>query len=100
MSDFQIDPSQGADAAAGATNEQLETLLRIVMWEFALRTTKERFEQHLDQIAKAREQMDDDLDSARQKRDQRRFVASVLEDLARLPVVAEQQREPTTGLYL
>ena len=44
--------------------------------------------------------MDDDLDSARQKRDQRRFVASVLEDLARLPVAGEQSREPTTGLYL
>lgn len=100
MSDFQLDPDHGADAAAGATNEQLETLLRIVMWEFALRTTKESFEQHLTQLAEVREQMDDDLESARQKRDQRRFVASVLDDLARLPVVGVQKKEPTTGLYL
>lgn len=100
MSDFQIDPSQGPDAAASATNEQLETLLRIVMWEFALRTSKESFEQHLAQLAKAREQMDDDLESARQKREQRRFVAAVLDDLARLPVVGDEKREPTTGLYL
>ncbi len=100
MSDFQMDTSQGADAAAGATNEQLETLLRIVMWELALRTTKETFEQRLAQLAKVREQMDEGLDSARQKREQRRFVASVLDDLARLPVVDERKTEPTTGLYL
>ena len=100
MSDFQIDPSQGADAAADASNEQLETLLRIVMWEFALRTTKENFEKHLSQLAKAREEMEDDLESARSKREQRLFVASVLDDLARLPVIGEAKSEPTTGLYL
>ena len=100
MNEFQIDPSQGPDAAADATNDQLETLLRIVMWELAMRTTKEHFDNHLDHIAKARAQMDDDLETARTKREQRRFVAEVLRDLERLPVVDEARSEPSTGLYL
>ncbi|MEX1124314.1 MAG: hypothetical protein WD895_02910 [Acidimicrobiia bacterium] len=100
MNEFHIDPSQGPDAAADATNDQLETLLRIVMWELALRTSKEHFDNHLNQLAKARAEMDDDLESARSKREQRRFVASVLRDLELLPVMGEAKAEPTTGLYL
>jgi hypothetical protein len=100
MNEFQIDPSQGPDAAAEATNDQLETLLRIVMWELALRTTKESFDHHLEVLAKARAEMDDDLDTARAKREQRRFVAEVLRDLERLPMVQEASSEPSTGLYL
>lgn len=100
MNEFQIDPSQGPDAAADATNEQLETLLRIVMWELAMRTTKENFDQHLEHLARARAEMDDDLESARTKREQRRFVTEVLRDLERLPMVAEAASEPSTGLYL
>lgn len=100
MSEFQIDPSQGPDAAADATNDQLETLLRIVMWELAMRTSKEHFDHHLNQLAKARAEMDDDLENARNKREQRRFVAEVLRDLEKLPVVDGAKAEPSTGLYL
>jgi hypothetical protein len=100
MSEFQIDPGQGPDAAAEVTNDQLETLLRIVMWELAMRTSKEHFEHHLGQLAKARAEMDHDLTNAREKREQRRFVASVLNDLEQLPVVGAAASEPTTGLYL
>ncbi|HLF62073.1 MAG TPA: hypothetical protein VI980_12940 [Acidimicrobiia bacterium] len=100
MNEFHIDPSQGPDAAADATNDQLETLLRILMWELAMRTSKEQFDQHLNQLAKARAEMDDDLENARNKREQRRFVAEVLRDLEKLPVVGETTSEPSTGLYL
>jgi hypothetical protein len=44
--------------------------------------------------------MDHDLTNAREKREQRRFVASVLNDLEQLPVVGAAASEPTTGLYL
>jgi hypothetical protein len=100
MNEFHIDPSQGPDAAADATNDQLEALLRIVMWELAMRTTKEHFDHHLDHLSKVRAEMDDDLETARTKREQRRFVAEVLRDLERLPMVEEARSEPTTGLYL
>lgn len=100
MNEFHIDPSQGPDAAADASNDELETLLRIVMWELAIRTTKEHFDHHLNQLANARAEMDDDLETARSKREQRRFVAEVLRDLERLPVMGEVKAEPSTGLYL
>lgn len=100
MNEFSIDPSKGPDAAADASNEQLEVLLQILMWELALRTTRETYDEYLARLAKARHQLDKELDSARRKRDQARFVASVLDDLARLPVAGKARSEPTTGLYL
>jgi len=100
MNEFQIDPSQGPEAAADATNDQLETLLRIVMWELAMRTSKDQFDHHLSRLARARAEMDDDLNNARNKREQRRFTASVMQDLEQLPVVGEIRSEPSTGLYL
>ncbi len=100
MREFSIDPNQGPDAAAGASNEQLEVLLRILMWELALRAARESYDEYLERLAEAREHMDKQLDSARRKRDQASFVASVLDDLARLPVAGKAKSEPTTGLYL
>jgi hypothetical protein len=100
MNEFQIDPSQGPEAAADATNDQLETLLRIVMWELAMRTSKDQFDHHLSRLAHARAEMDADLDNARHKREQRRFMTSVLQDLEQLPVKSEVRAEPSTGLYL
>lgn len=100
MNEFQIDPRRGPEAAAEVSNEQLETLLRIVMWELALRTTKENFDHHLDTLGKARAEMDADLETARTRRDQRRFEAEVLSDLERLPILGKARSEPTTGLYL
>lgn len=100
MNEFSIDPNQGPDAAAGATNEQLEVVLQILMWELAMRTTQEDYHEYLRRCANVRSRMEKDLDSARRKRDQAQFVASVLDDLARLPVIGETEKEPTTGLYL
>jgi hypothetical protein len=97
---FQIDPNEGAEAAAEIPDEQFQVLVRIVMWELAMRTSPEQFENHLREVAEVRARMEPDIVASRQARDQRRFVASVLSDIECLPTKAASGPELTTGLYL
>lgn len=101
---IHIEPEEGADAAAQIPNEQFQVLVRIVVWELAVRTSPEQFEEHVRQLAGFRTKFEPDLETARKERDSRRFVAAVLADIESLPSTAPEpqqaQSEPTTGLYL
>lgn len=101
---IHIEPGEGADAAAEIPNDQFEFLVRIVVWELAMRTSAEQFEEHVRRLTEFREKIEPDLADARKERDNRRFVASVLADLQTLPTTEDRPEpaasEPTTGLYL
>jgi hypothetical protein len=97
---FHIDPEQGTEAVAELPDEQFQVLLRIVMWELAMRTSPETFESHLREMADIRPRIEGDIVASRRARDQRRFVASVLGDIEKLPITGSESPELTTGLYL
>ena len=101
---IHIEPEEGAEAAAQIPDEEFQVLVRIVVWELAMRTNPEQFEEHVKQLAEFRQRFEPDLETARKERDARRFVAAVLADIESLPsTVIRQERsesEPTTGLYL
>ncbi len=97
---FQIDPNEGSEAAAEIPDEQFQVLVRIVMWELAIRTSPGQFKNHMKEAAEVRARMEPDIAASRQARDQRRFVASVLNDIECLPTKDSSGPELTTGLYL
>ncbi len=97
---FQIDPGEGSEAAAELPDEEFQVLVRIVMWELAMRTSPEQFENHMREAAEVRVGMEPGIVASRQARDQRRFVASVLNDIECLPMKVSSGPELTTGLYL
>ena len=101
---IHIDPQEGAEAAAEIPHDEFQVLVQIVIWELAMRTTSEQFQEHVRRLVEFREKIEPDLAGARKERDNRRFVASVLADLEALPSTEERQAptasEPTTGLHL
>jgi hypothetical protein len=97
---FNIDPAEGAEAAAELPDDDFRVLLQIVMWELAIRTSAEHFEDHLKEMVEARSRIEGDIVASRRARDQRRFVTSVLGDIERLPSTEASSTELTTGLYL
>jgi hypothetical protein len=101
---IHIDPEQGTEAAAQIPDEQFQLLVRIVVWELAIRTSREQFEEHVKQLPVFRDRFESDLETARREREGRRFVAAVMADIESLPSTEAEQRastsEPTTGLYL
>jgi hypothetical protein len=101
---IHIEPEEGAEAAAQIPDEQFQLLVRIVVWELAMRTSPEQFEEHIKQLAVFRDRFESDLDTARTERESRRFVAAVMADIEALPSTDADRRrsssEPTTGLYL
>jgi hypothetical protein len=101
---IHIEPDEGADAAAQIPDDQFQLLVKIVVWELAMRTSPEQFENHVRQLAEFREKIEPDLEGARKERDNRRFIAAVLADLEALPSTEDLEErapsEPTTGLYL
>jgi hypothetical protein len=102
---IHIEPEEGAEAAAAIPNDEFQLLVKIVVWELAMRTSPEQFEEHVRQLAEFREKIESDLETARKDRDNRRFVAAVLADLEALPSTEDRPdpaapSEPTTGLYL
>ena len=90
---------EGTEAAAEIPNDLFQVLVRIVVWELAMRTSPEQFDGHVRNLAGFRARFEQDLAAARQGRDHKRFVASVLSDIEALPS-QEARSEPTTGLYL
>ncbi|MGH8948347.1 MAG: hypothetical protein ACRDXF_05755 [Acidimicrobiia bacterium] len=101
---IHIEPTEGAEAAAQIPDEEFQLLVRIVVWELAMRTSPEQFEEHVEQLAAFRDRFEPDLATARKERDGRRFVAAVMADIESLPSTATHRQpspsEPTTGLYL
>ena len=101
---IHIEPADGVEAAAQIPDEEFQLLVRIVVWELAMRTSPDQFEEHVEQLAVFRHRFEPDLETARKERDSRRFVAAVLADIESLPSAenhaARSTCEPTTGLYL
>lgn len=101
---IHIEPEEGTEAAAQVPNDQFQLLVKIVVWELAMRTSRQQFEEQVRQVVEFRERIEPDLVNARKERDNRRFVASVLADLESLPSTEDRLEsapsEPTTGLYL
>lgn len=96
---IHIQLEEGTEAAAEISNDQFQVLVRIVVWELAMRTSPEQFDGHVRNLTGFRARFEPDLVAARQERDHKRFVASVLSDIEALPS-QETRGEPTTGLYL
>ena len=96
---FHMDPSEGTEAAAELPDEKFQILFQIVVWELAMRTSPEDFASHLDELTRIRATIEDDIASSRKARDQKRFVASVLNDIESLPSTRVSS-DLTTGLYL
>ena len=94
-----IDPTKGPDAAASLPDEEFGHLLQILVWELAVRTSREQFEQKIREIAISRAEADDDIETAKEAREQQRFICAVMRDIQGLPEVGEATSEPTTGLY-
>ncbi len=101
---IHIEPEEGAEAAAQIPNDEFQLLVRIVVWELAMRTSPEEFEEHLRHLAVFRDKFEKELETARKERDSKRFVAAVLADIEALPSAETKAdrapSEPTTGLYL
>jgi len=95
-----IDPTKGPDAAAELPDEEFGHLLQILVWELALRTSREQFEQQIRQIAVSRAEAAEDIETAKEAREKQKFINEVMCDIERLPEVGESTSEPTTGLYL
>ena len=95
-----IDPTKGPDAAASLPDEEFGHLLQILVWELAVRTSREQFEQKIREIAISRAEADDDIETAKEAREQQRFISAVMSDIEQLPEVEGAKSEPTTGLYL
>jgi len=101
---IHIEPEEGPEAAGQIPDEEFQLLVRIVVWELAMRTSPDQFEEHVKQLAAFRARFEPDLETARKARDARRFVAAVMADIESLPSTETLRQpspsEPTTGLYL
>jgi hypothetical protein len=101
---IHIEPEEGPEAAGQIPDEEFQLLVRIVVWELAMRTSPDQFEEHVKQLAAFRARFEPDLETARKGRDARRFVAAVMADIESLPSTETLRQpspsEPTTGLYL
>ena len=62
---IHIEPEEGAEAAAQIPDEEFQVLVRIVVWELAMRTNPEQFEEHVKQFSAFRNRFEPDLDTAR-----------------------------------
>jgi hypothetical protein len=93
-----IDPSQGPHAAAGLTDEEVEFLSGMLIWELGVRFPKEEYMELLARASAARERLDDEIEFTRHEREMMRFEIEVLDDIDALPTLGEHQ--PPTGHYL
>ena len=99
---IEIDPADGAHAASALSNDELESLHRIVAFELALRMGRDQFLELLQRLGEARMRDDDLIDQVRVERDRILFVTSVESDLTRLPLTTDEREShgPTYGMYL
>ena len=86
MSDaFHVDPSDGPHAAAGLTDNQVEYMAQLMLWELSIRYTEDQFMEYLEALRLVRQDNAEVIDQAKQDRDVINFEASVLADLDSLP---------------
>ena len=102
MSEFaRIDPTKGPHAAAELSDDQVEYLCKLMLWEVSMRTSKTQCVDFLEDLVGIREDLDHLIGEARQERDLMAFEADVLADLDDLLVTGSPSvAEPTTGMYL
>ncbi|MDH3730319.1 MAG: hypothetical protein OES13_04220 [Acidimicrobiia bacterium] len=93
-----IDPSQGPHAAAGLTDEEVEFLSGMLIWELGVRFSKDEYLELLERAGSARERLDEEIEFTRNEREQMRFEIEVLDDIESLPTI--EHPTPPTGLYL
>lgn len=98
MEQMHIDPEKGDHAAADLSDEAMQYLYEVVLWELAIRTDEKQFTNCLREASEVRRSLEEKLAEVRQQRELMRFAAEVMLDIERLPVIEE--REPTTGMYL
>ena len=101
MEDFSldsIDPSQGPHAAAGLSDEEVEFLSGMLIWELGVRFPREEYLELLARASEARDRLDEEIEFTRNEREMMQFEVEVLSDIDALPCTT--QSEPPTGLYL
>lgn len=84
-----IDSKKGPHAAADLSPSQIEYLSKLVMWEVAIRISKDEYVAYLERLIALRESHAELIDQAKEERDLMEFEAQVLADLADLPVRSE-----------
>lgn len=87
---FHVDPSDGPHAAAGLTDDQVEHLCQLMLWEISIRYSKEDFMGYLETLRHVREQNADIIGQVKHERDIMDFEESVLADLDALPSTADR----------
>lgn len=87
---FHIDPTDGPHAAAGLTNDQVEHLCQLMLWEISIRYSKDDFMGYLETLRRVREENSDIIGQVKYERDIMQFEESVLADLAALPSTADR----------
>ena len=92
-----IDPSQGPHAAAGLTDEEVEFLSGMLIWELGVRFPRDEYLDLLSRASAARDRLDDEIEFTRVEREMMRFEIEVLSDIDALPTLGQ---EPPAGLYL
>ncbi len=100
MKPIHIDPGGGPHSAAELSNEVLEYLFELVLWELAIRTSREQFEQCLANATAQRARSEEVIQELRRQRDLMCFAAEVMRDIQLLPGTDESAAPPSTGMYL
>ena len=95
-----IDPDLGPHAASALSDQEVEYLSGLMMWELSLRLVKKDYLEMLAEAADGRLHLDEEIDQARFERDLMYFEREVLHDIEAIPVVGGSVQEPPTGMYL
>jgi len=95
-----IDPDLGPHAACALSDQEVEYLCGLLMWELSLRLAKKDYLELLAEAADGRMHLDEEIDQARRERDLLYFEREVLLDIQAIPVVGGFSEEPPTGMYL
>lgn len=99
MPHMSIDPTRGPHAASHLTDEEVERMVGVAIWEFALRTDPDKFKHRLAEISDARDALQYAIDQVLQERDVIEFAGAVMEDIDRLPVAGAPEPETSHGMY-
>ena len=84
-----IDPTQGPHAAAGLTDEEVEFLSGMLIWELGIRFPKDQYVELLARATEARDRLDDEIEFTRHEREMMRFEIEVLDDIENLPLTTD-----------
>lgn len=95
MEQMHIDPENGDHAAADLSDGAVRHLFELVLWELAIRTDEEEFNDCLCEANEIGGSLEEMLVKARRQRELMRFAAEVMLDIESIPVIEES--EPTTG---